>query len=170
MLLVVLQFYPLFISCIPTLIYWSFSTLLYICQTISDYEQFVLSVLDYVLLVCDLRCQKYSVLPPPLRIGPAPPRCYCVVRSTVDLQEPPLLEVPHLPPSLLEPARGPASPVLACWRAARRRLLRLTSGAIRSPSCHAIPRGGPAPPGPGSRTAAPPSAVRINLSPHCFLN
>ena len=130
-----------------------------------DYEQFVLSVLDYVLLVCDLRCQKYSVLSPPLCIGPDPPRCYCVARSAVDLQEPPLLEVPRLLPSLLEPARGgPASPVLACCRAARRRLLRLTSGAIRSPSCHAIPRGGPVPPGPGSRTAAPPSAVHINLS------
>ena len=114
MLFIILQFYSLFISCIPTLIYWSFSTLLYICQTISDYEQFVLSVLDYVLLVCDLRCQKYSVLPPPLRIGPAPPRCYCVARSAVDLQEPPLLEVPRLPPSLLEPARGgPASLVPA---------------------------------------------------------
>src|SRR6185312_7972896 len=51
---------------------------------------------------------------PPLHIGPAPPRCYCVARSAVDLQEPPLLEVPRLPPSLLEPARGgPASPVPA---------------------------------------------------------
>ena len=74
----------------------------------------MLWVLDYVLQVCVLRCQKYSVLPPPLRIVPAPPRCYCVARSAVDLQEPPLLEVPRLPPSLLEPARGgPASPVPA---------------------------------------------------------
>ena len=86
-------------------------------------------------------------------------------------------------PAGAAPAGGPAPPAIAagararrsrvarpCWRATRRRLLRLTSDAIRSPSCHAIPRGGPTPPGPGSRIAAPLSAVCINLSPHCFLN
>ncbi|XP_039817463.1 serine/arginine repetitive matrix protein 1-like [Panicum virgatum] len=129
--------------------------------------------------------------PPPLRTGPASPRHRCVARSAVSQPPRPSAPEPRRHrgpasgpprpgspspspprrarrrPARAAPTGGPAPPTIAAGarakrsRVAHRRLLRLISGAIPSPSCHVIPRGGPASPGPGSRTAVPPSARRL---------